>query len=153
MSKPIVYIDMDNVLVDFQSGIDALNKKTRDEYKGHYDETPGIFAKMKPMPGAVEAIYALKEKYDVYILSTAPWNNPSAWSDKLNWVKQYLGDICYKRLILSHHKNLNRGDFLIDDRKKNGAGEFEGELLLFGSEAYPDWKTVKRYMLNRFEEK
>ena len=44
MDKQIVYIDMDNVLVDFQSGIDALNKKTRDEYKGHYDETPGIFA-------------------------------------------------------------------------------------------------------------
>ena len=104
------------------------------------------------MPGAVEAVYALEEKYDVYILSTAPWNNPSAWSDKLNWVKQYLGDICYKRLILSHHKNLNRGDFLIDDRKKNGAGEFEGELLLFGSEAYPNWEAVKRYMLNRFEE-
>ena len=60
----------------------------------------------------------LKDKYDIYILSTAPWDNPSAWSDKLEWVKRYLGEVCYKRLILSHHKNLNAGDYLIDDRKK-----------------------------------
>ena len=31
------------------------------------------------------------DKYDVYILSSAPWKNPSAWSDKLEWVKKYLG--------------------------------------------------------------
>ena len=149
MNRKIVYIDMDNVLVDFQSGIDALDKDTQDKYKGRYDETPGIFAKMKPMPGAVETVHALGEKYNINILSTAPWNNPSAWSDKLNWVKQYLGEICYKRLILSHHKNLNRGDFLIDDRKKNGAGEFEGELLLFGSEKYPDWCSIRKYLLEK----
>ena len=33
---------------------------------------------MKPMPGAVEAFEALSEAFDVYILSTAPWENPSA---------------------------------------------------------------------------
>jgi conserved hypothetical protein len=143
----IVYIDMDNVLVDFQSGIDALSEEMRVEYKGCYDETPGIFSKMKPKTGAIEAICALKEKYDVYILSTAPWNNPSAWSDKLNWVKQYLGETCYKRLILSHHKNLNKGDYLIDDRENNGAGQFEGELILFGSDKFPDWDKVQKYLL------
>lgn len=78
----ILYIDMDNVLVDFQSGIDTLTEEMSIEYKGHYDETPGIFSKMKPKSG----IDALKERYDIYILSTALWNNPSAWSDKLNWV-------------------------------------------------------------------
>ena len=72
----ILYIDMYNVLVDFQSGIDTLNEEMRDEYKGRYDEAPGIFSKMKTKPGAIEVIQALKEKYDIYILSTAPWNNP-----------------------------------------------------------------------------
>lgn len=143
----VLYIDMDNVLVDFQSGIDALDEEIRVEYKGCYDEIPGIFSKMKPKIGAIEAIRALKEKYDVYILSTAPWNNPSAWSDKLNWVKQYLGETCYKRLILSHHKNLNKGDYLIDDRENNGAGQFEGELILFGSDKFSDWDKVQKYLL------
>ncbi|MDR2556874.1 MAG: hypothetical protein LBC49_04090, partial [Bacteroidales bacterium] len=53
----------------------------------------------------------------------------------------------YKRLIISHHKNLNRGDYLIDDRTRNGAGEFEGELIQFGSERFPDWKTVIHYLM------
>lgn len=147
MNKKIIYIDMDNVLVDFQSGIDALSKEMQKKYKGHYDEAPNIFSKMQPIPDAIEAVSILNEKYDIYILSTAPWNNPSAWSDKLNWIKQYLGKTCYKRLILSHHKNLNKGDYLIDDRKNNGAGQFEGELILFGSDKFPDWNEVRKYLL------
>ena len=62
-------------------------------------------------------------------------------------VKKYLGEVAYKRLILSHHKNLNIGDFLIDDRTKNGAGEFKGELIQFGTDKFPNWSVVKRYLL------
>ncbi len=138
---------MDNVLVDFPSGIAQLDKETLEQYSGNYDEVPGIFSLMKPLDGAVEAFNLLAEKYDTYILSTAPWKNHSAWTDKLLWVKKHLGDKAHKRLIISHHKNLNKGDFLIDDRLKNGAGEFEGELILFGSEQFPDWTYVKKYLL------
>ena len=35
--------------------------------------------------------------------------------------------------ILSHHKDLNKSKNLMDDRRKNGAAEFEGELFEFGS--------------------
>lgn len=143
----ILYIDMDNVLVDFQAGIDALEENVRIEYENRYDEVPGIFSKMQPMRGAVEAVNALYTKYDIYILSTAPWNNSTAWSDKLEWVKRYFGEVFYKRLILTHHKNLNKGDYLIDDRRKNGAGEFEGELILFGSDRFPNWLEIQKYLL------
>jgi 5'(3')-deoxyribonucleotidase len=94
----------------------------------------------------VVAFKILSQKYDVYILSTAPWKNTSAWSDKLEWVKKYLGEIAHKRLILTHHKDLNKGDYLIDDRPNNGASEFEGELLTFGSERFPDWDSVLKYL-------
>ena len=50
------------------------------------DEIPGLFGKMDPMPGAIEAVRTLAEEYDVFILSTAPWRNQSAWSDKVTWV-------------------------------------------------------------------
>lgn len=69
-------------------------------------------------------------------------------SDKLVWVKKWLGTYSYKRLILSHHKNLNKGDFLIDDRLKNGAENFSGELILFGSEQYPNWDSVVDYLIS-----
>lgn len=148
--KKILYIDLDGTLVDFQTGIDKLDEKAHNEYCEHYDDVPGIFSLMEPMKGAVEAFNALAEKYDVYILSTAPWNNPSAWSDKLLWVKRYLGENAYKRLILSHHKNLNSGDYLIDDRPtKRGADKFDGEVIAYNSIEYPDWNAVLDYLLNK----
>jgi len=144
--KKIVYVDMDNVLVDFASGIDRLDDDTQKKYAGKLDEVPGIFALMSPMPKAMEAYRELTELFDTYILSTAPWENPSAWGDKLVWVKNHIGEKAYKRLILTHHKNLNHGAFLIDDRTKNGADEFCGEHIHFGTEKYPDWDAVMAYL-------
>ena len=137
---------MDNVLVDFASGIAKLDAKTPAEYSGRLDEVPGIFALLEPMPGAIEAVHRLAKKYDVYILSTAPWKNPSAWADKVAWVTKYLDDVFHKRLILSHHKDLLKGDFLIDDRPKHGADTFEGEWIQFGSDSYPDWPSIVFYL-------
>ena len=147
--KKILYLDIDNVLVDFPSGLARVDDATMASHKGFEDEIPGLFAKMDPMRGALEAFATLAEVYDTYILSTAPWKNPSAWSDKPEWVKRHLGDKARKRLILTHHKDLNHGDFLVDDREKNGADRFKGELILFGSERFPDWATVTPYLLDK----
>ena len=133
---------MDNVLVDFPSGISKLSQEVINEYESNLDEVPNIFSLMEPLEGAIDSFKILSQRYDTYILSTAPWKNSSAWSDKVKWVKKYLGESAYKRLILTHHKNLNHGDYLIDDRTKNGAGEFKGELIHFGTDKFPDWKSV-----------
>ena len=143
----ILYIDMDNVLVDFPTGIARITQQQREEFEGKLDEVPGIFRLMDPMPGAIESFQRLANNYDAYILSTAPWENHTAWSDKLNWVKEYLGAPAYKRLILSHNKNLNAGEYLIDDRLKNGVNRFKGEHIHFGTERFPDWKSVCDYLL------
>ena len=149
--KPILYLDMDNVLVDFQSGINSLNDNIKKEYEGNYDEVPGIFSLMEPMPGAIDAVHKLAVNYDIYVLSTAPWLNTSALTDKVLWIQKHFGkekdSVLYKRLIISHHKNLNKGTYLIDDRTKNGAGEFEGEFIQFGNEKFPDWESVLKYLL------
>ena len=148
MAKKILYIDMDNVLVDFQSGISKLSKEVIKEYESNLDEVPNIFSLMEPLEGAIDSFKILSQRYDTYILSTAPWKNSSAWTDKVKWVQKYLGESAYKRLILTHHKNLNHGDYLIDDRIKNGAGEFKGELIQFGTDKFPDWETVCSYLLD-----
>jgi 5'(3')-deoxyribonucleotidase len=144
--KKIVYVDMDNVLVDFPHALEREPAHIKDEYENREDEIPGIFSRMPPIPGAIESFAELAERFDTYVLSTAPWENPSAWSDKLLWVKEHLGDSAYKRLILTHHKNLNVGDYLIDDRKKNGASDFGGRHLLFGAAPYADWPAVMEYL-------
>jgi 5'-nucleotidase len=144
--KKVLYVDMDNVLVDFPSGIARLDESVQNEYAGKLDEVPGIFAQMAPMPKAIEAFKELSELFDTYILSTAPWENPSAWSDKLLWVKNHIGEKAHKRLILSHHKNLNDGAYLVDDRTKNGADAFLGEHIHFGTQQFPDWDAVLEYL-------
>lgn len=146
--KQVVFVDMDNVLVNFQSGIDKISAEEKEQYKGDLDDVPGIFSLMEPYEGAIEAYEWLNKNFDTYILSTAPWDNPSAWTDKLLWVKKYLPEAAYKRLILSHNKHLTHGDFLIDDRTANGAGNFPGKHIYFGKEGkgFEDWKAVISYM-------
>ena len=147
--KKRLFFDMDNVLVDFESGINKLDQATKKAYEGRLDEVPSIFSLMEPMPGAIEAVHKLAEVYDVFILSTAPWKNPSAWSDKVEWVTKYFDDVFHKRMIITHRKDLVEGDYLIDDRGKNGTSEFKGEWIQFGSEQFPDWDAVVDYLINK----
>ena len=56
---------------------------------------------------------------------------------------------------MTHRKDLLRGDYLIDDRLKNGAGEFKGKLLRFGTDwetgeknEFPTWKEILNYFEN-----
>jgi len=150
--KKILYIDMDNVIVDFASGVARLSLDVQSEYEGRLDDVPGIFALMDPINGAVESVKRLHEKFDSYVLSTAPWGNSSAWSDKVEWIHRHFGDHegspLYKRLILSHHKNLNKGDFLIDDRLKNGVEQFEGKHIHFGQKEWPNWTVITEFLLS-----
>ena len=134
MEKKRLYFDMDNVFVDFASGVDRLDEATKKEYEGRLDEVPGIFALMDPMPGAIEAVRRLSEKYDVYILS------------KVRFVHKYFPEVFHKRLILTHHKDFCKGDYLIDDRPKHGADSFDGEWIQFSSEKFPDWEAVLKYL-------
>ena len=67
ITMKILYIDMDSVLVDFQSGIDRISPQLKAEYEDHLDDVPGIFSLMKPMPGAVEAFEKLAQAYDTYL--------------------------------------------------------------------------------------
>ena len=144
--KKRVFVDMDNVLVDFESGLAQVSEEVKQEYEGRLDEIPGLFSLMKPMLGAIDAMHELQKRYDLFILSTAPWKNPSAWSDKVTWVTKYLDDVFHKRMVITHRKDLCQGDYLIDDRGKNGTSEFAGEWIEFGSEKFPDWDSVLKYL-------
>jgi 5'(3')-deoxyribonucleotidase len=101
---------------------------------------------MDPMPGALDALDRLWPDFDIYLLSTAPWDNPSAWADKRRWVEQHLGERGRKRLILTHRKDLAIGDYLVDDRTRHGAGDFRGRHIHFGQGEFPDWPAVVRFL-------
>lgn len=135
----IIYIDMDGVLADY----------ARHVSEGHDPNAVGFFEALPPIPGAVEAFQWLAARCEVFILSTAPWSKPHAWQEKRLWVEKHLGDAAFKRLILTHRKDLLRGDVLIDDRTTNGAGEFWGELIQFD---VPDWPTTLKHIESSYPE-
>jgi 5'(3')-deoxyribonucleotidase len=138
----VVYIDMDGVMVDFESGVKKLGPEDLEKYKDRYDNVPGIFATMDPMPGAVAAYKELMSRYTVYFLSKPCWKNPSCYTDKRNWIAKHVGEFHAQFLILSPFKWLSLGDYLIDDRPVPG---FKGLQLLFGSKEYPDWNSVLEF--------
>ena len=158
--KKIVYIDMDGVIVDFGKAIKDWFEKhphLEERYKTHPDHIQGLFRIAPPIKGAIEAIKKLHNsgKYELFIATSAPWGNPQSLTDKRFWLEDYFDNIFHKRLFTTHRKDLLMGDFLIDDRLKNGAGEFGGELLRFGYDwendnkpnEYPDWDSILDYLL------
>lgn len=142
---------MDGVLVDFDDAMKKVflsNPVYKELYKNNPDEIPGIFKNPKPIEGAIEAVKKLADsgKYNLFISTTATWNNPEAATHKRLWVEKYFEDIFKKKMIITHRKDLLIGDYLIDDRLKNGASEFKGELLSFGC-AYEinEWNEYKTW--------
>jgi len=157
--KQIVWIDMDGVLVDFAKQVEIVTNRSphlKVEYEGRYDHIPGIFRNPPPIEGAIEAVRKLAESgnYELYIATAAPWGNPSSAMDKRYWIEEHFGDLFRKKMVVTHLKNMLRGDYLIDDRTANGAGKFEGELLQFGLNyetgtwnEYPTWESILKKLL------
>lgn len=144
--KPILYIDMDGPLVDYDAGIAHCNSP---EERDCIKRSPGFFENLPPAKGALEAVDWLIQHFECFLLTTTPWGAPLASTEKRLWVDKHLPKYFFKRLITSHFKNLNIGDFLIDDRTKNGAGQFSGELILFGSPEFPDWSSIITYLSSK----
>lgn len=144
ITKPVIMIDMDGVICDFDKRVKEL------ELRGIKSQSlfkhPEAYKDLEPIEGAISAWARLQDKYETYILSTPPWSNPDAWAEKRIWVEKYLGSTAKKKLILCHNKGLVRGDFLIDDRIANGVADFGGEHIHFGTERFPGWADVLIYL-------
>ena len=160
LKKKIVYIDMDGVLVNFGKAIKdwfITHPHLEERYKTFPDHIQGLFRIAPPMEGAIEAVKKLHEsgKYELMIATAAPWGNPGSNADKRFWIEDYFGNLFHKKMFITHRKDLLMGDYLIDDRVKNGAGEFSGELLRFGLDwennytpnEYPTWDSILKKLL------
>lgn len=138
----VVYVDMDGVVADFDKKVDGLSS---DEKQNLIDTDEHFFDDLELIEGAVEGVsYLLNRGFDVYFLSTPPWDNPRGWMGKRLWIEKYFPNM-KKKLILTHRKDLNIGDYLIDDRKANGSENFTGHHIHFGQPEFPNWTSVVQY--------
>lgn len=148
MKKEVIYVDMDGVVANFAKKWEATYNKKIDLY--HIPPTPpGFYKDLEVIQDSYEAIEQLSNYFDVYFLSTAEWNNPTSWTDKRIWLEEKFGKYSKKRLILSHNKSLNIGKYLIDDRALESNLAFTGEFIHFGSDNFPDWKSVINYIFKQ----
>ena len=162
MTKKILYIDMDGVIADFDKEIKKYDPtlETSDklpnweEREKRVDDivnsNPSFFTDLELINGAKENVEKLMDIYDVYFLSTPMLNVPMCYPMKKLWIYNHFGEKAKEKLILTNRKDLCVGDFLIDDRVKNGAGQFKGELIPF---TYSEnaWEEIYKYLLIKSE--
>ena len=148
MNKPIVYLDMDGVIVDFVSGLHrALGLYYIPElypYKrGQYDMFPAAVLATQGRH-TMDSLYRIchtapfwarmgwdrhgqllkgiveKHADQVYIASY-PMDHPDAWVGKLHWINENMPAYKTKLILMTAHKEiLARPDaILVDDRDDN----------------------------------
>lgn len=150
--QKIIYVDMDDVLC-------AFSKRHAEEIAQSpeivYPQSQyGFFRGLDPIPGGIEAINTFQalEQFEVYILTAPSVLNPLCYTEKRLWVEDHFDFNMASRLIISPHKHLSKGDYLIDDNLSGkGQERFEGKLLHFGSEAYPNWERVMAYFKETYQ--
>ncbi len=110
----------------------------------------GFFEELEPLEGAIEAVNYLRTvaEYEVYILTAPSVRNVHSYTEKRIWIEKYFDLEFCKKLIICSNKGLLRGDFLIDDYVSGkGQENFEGNLLHYGSDEFPNWKAIRNYFI------
>lgn len=136
-----IYVDMDDVMCQFSAARrEALRNEPHIEYP---QSVPGFFLGLKPISGAVETVNRLRADFDVYVLTAPSTRNPHCYTEKRLWIENQFDYPFTKRLIISPNKALLKGNFLIDDHTEGtGQEDFDGTVIHFGSDAFPDWSAV-----------
>ena len=151
MEKLTIFIDMDGVLCNFDKAAQEMKEKLPFETelkpsatyessdKGFKFDEVLDFSTFEPMAGAIESVQKLTDMgHDLFIATTPPWNHPTAWGQKRNWVEEHLPQL-KRKMFLTHRKDLLIGDVLIDDSTYRGQRDFKGTFIHFRPNEGLDW--------------
>ena len=144
--KKDLYFDMDGVLCDYMKRYTMV----KELYDLEYPQSQiGFFSRLEPMKGAIEAFKKLRDsgKYNCFILTRPSVKNIHCYTEKAEWIREYLGEDMLENMYIGCDKSRLKGDYLIDDVTEHGQTEFEGEHIHFGSDEFPNWDTVLKYLL------
>ena len=135
-SVPNVFVDLDGVVVDYRAMLREIGEEAlaRGQAIPTIKDLPGVYRRMAPIEGAIEAVRSvIGMGYVVHIASKPCTGVGHSYQDKALWVLDYLPEL-KRRLILTHDKGLlgSENDFLLDDRPhKAGCERFPGTLIRF----------------------
>lgn len=100
---------------------------------------------------AMDIVRTLAKKYELYLIGAFSVDGSPDWPETVSWVSCQLGREWVQRLILCSRYDLLKGDILIERKDSNGAEAFEGSWIPFGNDHYPDWETVRDYLVSELE--
>jgi 5'-nucleotidase len=110
--------------------------------------SPGFFRNLPVMPGSVDTLRGINERYEVFIVSAA-MEFPNSLKDKLEWLLEHFPFLSWKQVAMCGDKRLVCGDYMIDDHVKN-LKHFKGKPYLFTSAHNLDIKGYDR--INNWQE-
>lgn len=149
---------MDGVVADFDQHIienkvlevgEKEHSVRASKIKNYAKSNPTFFEVLPIIGNSVEVIKEMSEHFDIYFLSTPIWDVPESYTGKRIWLEQHFGEVVHKKLILCHNKSLLIGDYLIDDRTKNGASEFKGNFIHFATNGFETIEKVRDYIYKK----
>ncbi len=147
--KKVVYIDLDDTTCDY-----TLRKNEFTELfpeVTYPQSTIGFFEDLEPIDYSLCCIAQIIDcgKYDVWIATAPSVKNLHCYSEKAKWVLDYLGEEMQEKMIIINDKSKLKGDFLIDDLEAGkGQENFEGELIVYGSDKWQTWIDITVYLVN-----
>ena len=119
MAPPVVLIDMDGTLVDWDAGFTAAwnNRCAVDRTRSYYMEqcvdseffheaellshSQGFFENLPAMAGGIDALKEMKAAgLSVYIATAPVMTSRFCVQEKVNWVRNHLGEVWLDKLIL-----------------------------------------------------
>lgn len=78
---------------------------------------PGFYARLKPIPGAQEAVAKMQERGHHVQVATSPWwLNPTCLQDKADTLAAFFGEDIRNGAHFGNDKTILRADFLFDDK-------------------------------------
>lgn len=142
MTKPILLLDMDGPLADFdihfwercqelgyKFDIDhpseqrhrfltehIPNRRERAKARGMVNAA-GWFSELPITPGAQEGVPQLLEHFEVWVCTKPLEINPTCLNDKQTWIQKYF-PMLDRRMITAPDKSMIHGDILLDDAPK-----------------------------------
>lgn len=151
---------MDGCVADFAKGMSKIAPHILLGDGDDYEErsklvhqaclsTPDIFHNLEPIEGGVDSVKELMKYYEVFFLSTPMDSLVESYTGKKIWINNHFGEHGANRLILSPRKDLNLGDYLVDDTLRNGVLDFKGEHIHFGTKDFPNWNIVFEYLITK----
>lgn len=149
MTKKTLYIDIDDTCAEYKEAHNA-NKTNDNPFP---QSKLGFYLNLKIKDDCKESLLILNDYYDLYFLTAPSLKNPHSYSEKRLWVEKHFTYEWVDKLIICNHKNLLLGDYLVDDYAYGkGQDKFKGELIQFGSNKFPNWKTVTSYLVEGLTE-